>query len=60
MSRIAHGGVGDDWRIPDALWERIESLVRALCMIGFSGDGSPESSRSYGNKSWLNTTNCVE
>ena len=27
MSKIDHDGVGAAWRIPDALWERIEPLL---------------------------------
>lgn len=48
MSKIDSGGVGDDWRIPDALWERIERLLPA------------EETGPKGGKPWKPARRCMD
>ncbi len=48
MSEIDHDGVGDDWRIPDALWERIEPILPA------------ETAGPKGGRPWKPARECMD
>ncbi len=48
MSKIDHGGVGADWRIPDALWERIEPILPA------------ETAGPKGGRPWKPARECMD
>ncbi len=48
MAKVDIPGVGDDWRIPDALWERIEPLLPI--------EGPP----AKGGRPWIPARQCMD